>query len=133
MRPELRRQLVEQAAQLRTGVAVEVVDRFDQADAEEAGPDAVDDGPGEIRVLGRGDPLGQDLARLGAGPPGRRGAVEVGRLDDLLGPGDRQLPQRGERRDRGAAATAFSGPAGGTSAKKAAKLQNCSRFQLANG
>ena len=43
VRPELARQLVEQAAQLGTGFAVEVIDRFDQADSEEASPDAVDD------------------------------------------------------------------------------------------
>ena len=133
MRPELPRQLVEQSAQLRTGFSVEVIDRFDQADAEESSPDAVDDGSGEIRVIGRGDPLGQNLARVGAGTPGRRGTVEVRRGDDFLGPRDRQLPARGGITVVGATATSFSGPWGGTSAKKAARLQNCSRFQLANG
>ncbi len=95
VRPELTRQFVEQAAQLRTGVALKIIHRFDQADAEEASPDAVDDGSGEIGVIGRGDPLGQDLAGIGARTPCRRGTVEVGRLDDLLGPRDRQLPARG--------------------------------------
>ena len=53
MRPELARQLVEQAAQFRTGVAVEVIDGFDQAHPEEPSPDPVDDGFGEIRVFRR--------------------------------------------------------------------------------
>ena len=130
VRPELTRQLVEQTAQFRIGLALEVIHRFDQAHAEETSPDAVDDRPGEIRVVGRGHPLGQNLAGVGPRPPGRRRTVQVGRLDDLLRPGNRQLPDRFGIASRAASSPPFSGASGGIAAKKAARLQNCSRFQL---
>ena len=91
-------QRVEKLGVARWVVRPHVVDRVDQADAEEVGPDAVDRRAGEVGVLGRNHPLGQDRARRDLGPPGRLSAVEERRLHDLAGTGDRRLVAVGQLR-----------------------------------
>src|SRR2546421_12844416 len=68
-----------------------LVDGIADADAEEVIPDAVDRGPGEVRVVRRGDPVGQRLARRLLELPLRDTAVEELRLHDALGAGDGDL------------------------------------------
>ena len=63
---ELPRQLVEQFRMARRIVLAHVVGRLDQAGAEEVSPELVDGGPGEVGIVGRGDPLGQGRPRAAA-------------------------------------------------------------------
>ena len=76
-------------------VVREVVERFDEAVADEFGPDAVDEGAGEVAVARVGDELGELVAQLA-------GAVDVvedvelpalllGLLEDRVGLGGRPL------------------------------------------
>ena len=62
VRPELLGQQVEQLGVRRRVVVPHVIDRIDDPGAEEPGPDAIDRRPGEVRVVGRGHPVGQELA-----------------------------------------------------------------------
>ena len=57
----------------------DVVDRLDDADAEEVGPDEVGEVRGEVRVLRRGEPVGQHHAAVLAGHVGRVAAEELRR------------------------------------------------------
>ena len=62
----------------------DVIDRLDDARAEEVGPDAVGDAGGEVRIVGRGQPLGQRPR----GGPCRRcpGAAPPRNLGGMLRP-----------------------------------------------
>ena len=99
---------VEQGRVARRVGGAEVVHRIDDPSAHQVGPDAVDDDFGEVRVLGRGHPVGEGLAGVGVGVVaagavpksglgGRTSPVsgcltvpDLGREDDLLAPGDRR-------------------------------------------
>ena len=67
MGAELPGDFVEEPDECRVAIGLDVVHGVDQAVAEEACPGAVHGRPGEVRVIGRGDPIGQDLASAGAG------------------------------------------------------------------
>ena len=67
------------------------VGRVDEADAEEVGPHAIDDGPREVRVVGRGHPLGQRRPGARFILPARLLAVEEAGLDHLVLAGNLDL------------------------------------------
>ena len=77
-------------------VGAEVVDRVDQAGAEEEGPDPVGRGPGEVGIVASDDPVGQDSPGRRLRPPGGLGVVEKPRGDHLRAAGDRQLATIGD-------------------------------------
>ena len=54
----------------------QIVDLFDQSDAEEIGPDPIGDRPGEVGIFGRGEPVGQVNAAIGRIVERQRLAVE---------------------------------------------------------
>ncbi len=98
---------------------------MDEADAEEVGPHPIDDGPGEVRVIGRGHPLDQGWPGAGFVLPVRLLAVEEAGLDYLVLSGDL---------DRAARRRGSPGRAGGvTSVKNAANCQNWVRVHLSKG
>ena len=77
---------VEQRAVARRVGGAQVVHRLDQPAAHQVGPDAIDDHPGEVRVVGGGHPVGQRLARVGVGSSLDRGRAEQRpRRQDLAG------------------------------------------------
>ena len=132
MRGELPGQLVEQLGVARRVLVAQVVDRVDQAGAEEQGPDPVDRGAGEVRVVAATSPSRPGSAR--ATPcelPVGLAAVEEAGLDHLRR--CRGSPARGGRGPRGPGRSRVALARRSTPAKKAASAQNWSRFQCANG
>ena len=62
---ELARQIIEQLGIARRIAGADVVDRLDDADAEQVAPQPIDIAAGKILVVGRSEPGGQLLAARG--------------------------------------------------------------------
>ena len=98
-----------------------VIDRHDEAHAEVVGPDAIGDRPREVRVVGRGHPLGQFQAAVGFVFKGDGVAVERRRRLRLAGPGLDEFTVGGDvQRPHAVAVSRFAAPALGFHAREQA-------------
>src|ERR1700677_5082846 len=94
---ELLRQLRQQL-RMAGGVFVGrlIINRINNAEAEEMGPYAVGPGLSEIRILGGHEPIGQDIPAIDLVLPDGGLAVEEFGLNDLVGARDIDFPAVGQ-------------------------------------
>ena len=131
MQDELPGQLVEDFRMAGLVVVLEVVERLDDAGAEEVGPEAIDDGLRELVVIGAGDPFRQRGAGIDVGLPLRFLAVEEQGLGDAVGAGDGQLAAIGQLADLDQ--ESFLGPSLDAGEERGHVPELVARFHLANG
>src|SRR5437660_600130 len=81
MRGELLAEFIEQFRMARRVLLAGLVERVDDADAEQVSPDAIGGGASEVGVVGRRQSFRQGLARIVLLLPVRLAAVKKTRLD----------------------------------------------------